>query len=157
MHLSCTDTNTISKWTTTRFHLTHITLEIHRVRPKWFLSLWYDRRKPSNFLASRLALSPNGPKRASNWALSPRSTIRCVQKDFWAYGTFSANLATILHRHKHDLQIDCNEILHDPCHLGVPSAVSIMILKPMVCSTQTMHLPCIKISTISKQTKVSIH
>jgi hypothetical protein len=41
------------KWDST---LTHVTLEFHRVRPKWFLSLWYVRRKPRTFFASRLAL-----------------------------------------------------------------------------------------------------
>jgi hypothetical protein len=45
-HLSCVETNTISKWTNTTFHLTHVTLEYHRVCPKWFLSLWYVRHKP---------------------------------------------------------------------------------------------------------------
>jgi len=25
MHLSCNDTNTVSKWTKTRFHKTHVT------------------------------------------------------------------------------------------------------------------------------------
>jgi hypothetical protein len=34
VHLSCTYTNTISKWTEMRF-------EFHPVRPKQFLSLWY--------------------------------------------------------------------------------------------------------------------
>jgi hypothetical protein len=38
VHLSWTDTNTISKWTKTRLHMTHVTLEFHHVRPKWFLS-----------------------------------------------------------------------------------------------------------------------
>jgi hypothetical protein len=32
--LSCTDTNTISKQTEMRFHMTHVTQEFHRVRPK---------------------------------------------------------------------------------------------------------------------------
>jgi hypothetical protein len=31
--------------------------------------------------------------------LITRSTIRCVYNDFWAYGTFGANRAPILHRH----------------------------------------------------------
>jgi hypothetical protein len=31
MHLSCTDTNTVSKWTEMRFHMTHITKEFHHV------------------------------------------------------------------------------------------------------------------------------
>jgi hypothetical protein len=33
---------------------------------------------------------------ASTWASSPRSTIRCVQNDFWAYGTFGTNRAPII-------------------------------------------------------------
>jgi hypothetical protein len=65
MHLSCTDTNNNSKWTKTRFHMTHITLEFHRVCPKRFMRLWYVRHKSYIYLASRLALSLNGLNRAS--------------------------------------------------------------------------------------------
>jgi hypothetical protein len=64
MHLSYTDTNTVSKRTKTRFHTTHVTYEFHRVRPKLFVSLWYVQFKPCTYLVSRLALSPNGPNRA---------------------------------------------------------------------------------------------
>jgi hypothetical protein len=64
MHLSCTDTNTVSKRTETRFHMTHVTYEFHRVRPKLFISIWYIQCKPCTYLASRLAISPNGPNRA---------------------------------------------------------------------------------------------
>jgi hypothetical protein len=73
LHLSCTDTNTISKWTKTRFHMTHVTLEFHWVRPKWFLRLWYVRYKPCTYLTSRLAISLNGLDRGSTWASSARS------------------------------------------------------------------------------------
>jgi hypothetical protein len=66
MHQSCTDSNVVSKRTEMRFQKTHVTYEFHRVRLKWFLSLWYVRRKPCTCLASRLALSPNGPK----WAFA---------------------------------------------------------------------------------------
>jgi hypothetical protein len=90
VHLSCTDTNTISKWTKTRFHMTHVTLELHRVRRKRFMWQWNVRHKPCTYLASRLALSPNGLNCASTWDSSPRSTIRCVQHDFWACGPFVA-------------------------------------------------------------------
>jgi hypothetical protein len=62
--LSCTDTNTVSKWTKTRFHMTHVTYEFHQVRPNLFMSLRYVQCKPYTCLASRLALSPNGPNRA---------------------------------------------------------------------------------------------
>jgi hypothetical protein len=46
------------------------------------LTQWYVRRKPCTYLASRLALSPNRPKRPSTRASSPRRTIGCVQIDF---------------------------------------------------------------------------
>ena len=88
------------------------------------------------YLASRLALSPNGPKQDSTRPTSPRSSISCVQTDFRAYGTFGANRAPIWHQREQCLQIDQNKIPHDPCHLGVPSGASKMISKPMVRSTQ---------------------
>jgi hypothetical protein len=59
VHLSCADTNIISKRTKMRFHTTHVTYEFHRVCPKLFMSLWYVWCKPCTYLASRLALSPN--------------------------------------------------------------------------------------------------
>jgi hypothetical protein len=96
MHLSCTNTNTVSKWIETRFHIINITEEIHRVCSKWFLSLWYVRCKMCPYLASRLALSPNRPKRASTWASSHRITIGCVQDDFWVYGSIRRKLCTYL-------------------------------------------------------------
>jgi hypothetical protein len=34
VHLSCTDINTVSKHTETRFHMAHVSLQSHRVRPK---------------------------------------------------------------------------------------------------------------------------
>jgi hypothetical protein len=58
VHLSCTDTNIVSKRTKMRFHTTYVTYEFHRVRPKLFMSLWYVQYKPCTYLASRLAVSP---------------------------------------------------------------------------------------------------
>jgi hypothetical protein len=92
MHLSCTDTNTVSKQKDERFHMTHITYEFHHVCLKWFSNLRHVWRKPCVYLASRLAISPNGPKWAFTWASSPRSTIGCVQNDFWAIGTLGATM-----------------------------------------------------------------
>jgi hypothetical protein len=231
VHLSCTNTNTISIWTKTRFDMTHVTLEFHQVRPKHFLMLWYIWHKLCTYLASRLALSLNGLNRASTWdsspgvtsgaskmisepmvhsaqtvhqscvkiititkqtqssihlsfrhlrvplgaakmisehlvhsaqtmhlscvkistisnelgqastwASSPRSTIGCVQNDFWPYGMFSTNHAPILNRHQHYLQMDQNKIPHDPHLLGVPSGASKLIYEVGVRSAQTMHL-----------------
>jgi hypothetical protein len=53
--------------------------------------------------------------------------------------------------------MDRSEIPYDTRHQGVPSGASKLISKHMVCSMQTMHLPCIRISTISKLTKPSFH
>jgi hypothetical protein len=53
--------------------------------------------------------------------------------------------------------MDQNEIPDDACNLVVPSAASKMISNHMVRSTQTVHLSCVKFSTISKQTETSIH
>jgi hypothetical protein len=71
------------------FCLSLITLESHWVHLKWFLTLWYVRRKPITYLASRLALSPNGPKRAFPWASSSRNSIGCIENNFLACGTFA--------------------------------------------------------------------
>jgi hypothetical protein len=114
VHLSCTETNTISKWTETSFHLTYITYEYHPVCPKWFLCSRYIRRQPYTYLASRSTLSPNGPKRVRTWSTSPMSAIRCIQNDFWAYSTFGSSRAPILH------QIDQNKLPFHPHHVEVP-------------------------------------
>jgi hypothetical protein len=107
----CTDSNTISKWTGMRFHMTH----------------------------------------------SPRSSIGCVQDDFWADGTFNTNRAPILHQDYHYLQMDSNKIPLEPQNLGVSSGVFKTISEPMVHLAQTAHLSCVKISTISKRTQTSFH
>jgi hypothetical protein len=45
---------------------------------------------------------------------------------------FGANYGPILHQDQHYLQMDRNEILQDPRHLGVPSGASKMISEAMV-------------------------
>jgi hypothetical protein len=52
VHLSCTDTNTVSEQTKTRFHMTHVTYKFHRVHQKLFMSLWYVRCKPCTYLCA---------------------------------------------------------------------------------------------------------
>jgi hypothetical protein len=49
--------------------------------------------------------------------------------------------------------MDRNVIPHGPHHQGA----SKMISEPMVRSAQTVHLYCVKTSTISKQTELSFH
>jgi hypothetical protein len=45
--------------------MTHITYEFQRVRPKRFMGLWYIWCKLWTYLAPRLTLYPNEPKRDS--------------------------------------------------------------------------------------------
>ena len=95
LHLSCIKITTISKRTETSIHLSLITYEFHRVRPKLFLRLWYVWHKPCTFLALILTLYPNKPKRDFTWASSPRTSFGCGQNDFRAL--FGTNCAPILH------------------------------------------------------------
>ena len=72
MHLYCTDTKSVSKRKEVRFQMTHVTKEFHRVHPKRFTSLWYVRRKPCTYIASRLALCPKG---RNELPLEPRHLV----------------------------------------------------------------------------------
>jgi hypothetical protein len=156
VNLYCTNTNTVSKRTETRFHKNH-SPRSSIVCPRWFLSIWNVRHKPRTYIVSRLALSPNELKRASTWASSPRSTIGCIQNDFWAYGMFSAHRAPILRQDLHHLQTEQNELRLEPHHLGVPSGASKSIYVCVACLEQTVQLSCTDTNTISKKTETRFH
>jgi hypothetical protein len=156
MHQSCVKISTISKWTKTCFHSSHVTLEYHRVRPNQFLILRYLWHKPCTYHASKWALSPNRPKQASTWASPPRSTVGCVQNDFWANGKLGANRAPKTDSNTISEQTDARFHIthvtyefHQVCPKWYPS--------PMAHSAQTMHLSCVKISTISKRMETSLN
>jgi hypothetical protein len=65
---------------------------------KTVMRLWYVWRKPSTYLAPTLTMSQNRSKSDSTWPTSPRSSIRCLQYYFCAYGKSDANRAPILHQ-----------------------------------------------------------
>jgi hypothetical protein len=67
VHLSCIKISTISKWTETTFHLSVVTSEYHRVRPRRLLSLWYIWCQPCTYLSLPLTPSPNRPKLDLTW------------------------------------------------------------------------------------------
>jgi hypothetical protein len=113
----------------------------HQVYPKWYTSLWYVRPKPCTYVALRLTLSPNRPKRGSTRPTSPRSSIRCAQKGFWAYCTLGTNREPILPGDWHYLQMDKNKIPFDPQQLGGPSSAAKKIFVPVVHSAQTPNGP----------------
>jgi hypothetical protein len=89
--------------------------------------------QPSTYLASRLALPPNILKGASTWASSPRSTIGCVQNNFWAYGTFGANRASILQQDKYYVQTEWNELALEPCPCNIPGVMVTKISHVIIC------------------------
>jgi hypothetical protein len=137
VHLSCTDTNTIFKWTKTRFHMTHVTMEFDQMRPKRFLRLWYVRQKPCTYLASRLALSSNGLNRASTWASSTRSDIVCVQNDSLCLWYVRRKPCNYLASRIALYQMNWVKHLLELRHLGVISGASKTISEPTVCLAQT--------------------
>jgi hypothetical protein len=95
--LSCVRISTISKRTkqsSTRPLSTRSTIGC----VKRFMSLWYIWRNSSTYLSLTLTLCQNRSKWDSTWLMSPRSSIGCLQYYFWAYGTFDANRAPILHQ-----------------------------------------------------------
>jgi hypothetical protein len=98
VHLSCVEINTSPNRLKTIFLLIYATSEYHLVRSKWFQSIWYIWCKPCTYLALRLKLSPNEPRRVSTWPMSRRSNIGCAQNGFWTYATFSTKCAPILRR-----------------------------------------------------------
>jgi hypothetical protein len=89
--------------------------------------------------------------------MSPMSTIRCAQSHFHPHGTFGENCTPVLRLHQNYLQMDRNEFLLDPRHLGAQSGAAKMISEPVVRSAQTVHLSCTETNTISKQTETSFH
>jgi hypothetical protein len=150
VHLSYIKISSISKWTKTSFHLSLVTSEYHRVHPKWFLSRWYIWHKLCTYFAPTPTLSLNKKIRHFTWPMSARSSIGCVQNNFWAYDRFDANRAPILRWDKHYFQTDRNKLPLEPHRLVVPSVASKTISEPTVCLAQTVHLSCTNTNVVSK-------
>jgi hypothetical protein len=130
--------------------------EVPSATPKMIFEAIHVPHKPCTHLASRLTLSPNELKRVSTWPTSCRSTIVCVQNDFWAYGTLGANV----HQSCAALTLSPNILKQastNPWHLGVLSGAPKMIFEPIARSAQIVYLSCVKINSISKWTKTSFH
>jgi hypothetical protein len=159
MHLYCIDTNTISKQTEMRLHITHSPMSSIGCVQDVFLASWYALHKPHTYLSLRLTLSPNGLKRASTWPLSHRSTIGCVKNDSERVvrSVQTVHLSCIKISMMSKVQTQQNDPALEPRHLGVPSGVSKSIFEPMVHLTQTGHLSCTDTNIVSKRTKTRFH
>ena len=93
-HLSCTDTNTISKRTENKLPLEPCHLGVPSSVSKII-------SEPMVCSAQTMHLSCVNIRTISKWTetsihLSARSSIGCVQNDFQAYGTVNLNHATVL-------------------------------------------------------------
>jgi hypothetical protein len=67
-----TNTNTISKWTKMRFHMTHVTYEFHRVHPKLFMTYGTFNANHAPIFCSTIS---KRTKQISTRPSSPRSTV----------------------------------------------------------------------------------
>jgi hypothetical protein len=67
---------------------------------------------------------------------------------------FSRYREPILRQDLHYLQTDQIQLPPETRHLGEPWGASKTISEPMVCSAQTMDLPCTDTNIISKQTEM---
>ena len=80
--LSCTDTNTISKQKEVRFHMTHVTYEFHRVRPKRCLRLWSIRHKTVHISCVKISTISKRTKTSFHLSLVTLDNHRVRPKQF---------------------------------------------------------------------------
>jgi hypothetical protein len=124
------------------------------MRPKWFLSQWYVRRKPCTYIALTLSLSPNGPKRDSTWPTHlgfPSGAFKTISKPLVCLAqTMQLSCIKISTSPK-----DSNKLPLEPHHLGVSSGAYKMISEPMVCLAQIVHLYCNDPNSVSKRTEMT--
>jgi hypothetical protein len=120
---------------------------------KRFLSLSYIRRKLCTNLVWRLALSPNEPRQAFTWASSSRSTIGCVQNDFYVWRKTMHLSCTDTNIISKQTETSLTWPTSHRSSIGCVQNNS----KPIVRSAQTVHPSRVKISTISKWTVTNFH
>ena len=132
MHISCIDTNTVSKRKEVRLHMTHVTFGV----PSGATKMIYEP------MVCSMQLPCVKISMISKWgelSLEPRhlgvpsGASKAISKPMVRFG---AKCAPILHRHLHCHQTERSEIPHDPCHQGVPSGASKMISEPVVRSDE---------------------
>jgi hypothetical protein len=154
MHLSCADTNTISKRTKMRFHTTHVTYEFHRVLPNLFMSQWYVQCKPCTYLASRLALSPNRPNKAPldpRHLGVPRVHLKQFMSLWYIWRKLSIYLAPTLTLSQKHIEMKFHMTLVTLEFYRVPP----ILFWAYDTLDANLHQSCIKSSTISKRTEPS--
>jgi hypothetical protein len=156
VHLSCAETNTISKRIETSLHLHILPRSTIRCGQSYFHALGTFGAncapilcRDENYLQTdrnELLLDPHHLGVQSSTAKMISDPMVCLAQTVH----LSCNEFNIL-------QIDRNKFPHGPHHVGAPSVAPKMIYDPMVCSVQTEHLYCTEINTIFKRTKTIFH
>jgi hypothetical protein len=136
--------------------LTHDTYVYHWVRPKWFPRPRYIRLKPCTYLVPRLIVSP---KDRNKLPLDPRhlGVPSGVSKWFLSLWYVQRKPCTNLVPR---LTVSLNGrkwVFTWPTSPWSSIGCVKMISETMVCSTQTLHLSCAEINSISKWTEMSFH
>jgi hypothetical protein len=152
MHLSCVEINTISKQTKTRFHLTHITLEYHRVCPKWFPCVLYVRHKSCTEINTIFKQTKMRFHLIHVTYEYHRVCLKWFTSLWYVHRKSCTNLAPSLTLSPNGSKW----ALLDP-HTWVYKGAPEMVSTPMVHLAQIVRLSCAEINTISKWTKTSFY
>jgi hypothetical protein len=154
---NCIKISIISNRTETIFHLSPSHLGVPSSACKTISEAMVRLAQAMDLSCTDTNTISNRQKWDSTWLTSPSSSMRCTQNDFWANGTFGANRASILNQDWHYLHMDRNELLFEPCHLGVPSGASKMNYEPVVRLVETVHLSCTETNIVSKRTETRFY
>jgi hypothetical protein len=154
LHLSCVKISTISKRTELSFHLTLVTLEYHRVRPKWFLRQCYVWHKLCTYLTPTLTLSRNGLNEIPydpRHLVVPSGASKTISEPMVRLAKPCTYLVSRLALYRNGLKWASTWA----SNLGVSLGASKMVFMPMVHLAQTVHQSCT--DTISKWIEMSFH
>ena len=136
----------------TRFHMTDVTKEFHRVRPNRYLSQWYVKNNPCTCVTSTLTPFANGPNEIPQ---DPRhlEVASGASKTISEPMICLAQTVHLSYMNTNTISNGTNMIPQDPHHLGAASSASKTISEPMVPLAQTVHLSYVNTNTISKRTE----
>jgi hypothetical protein len=152
MHLFCTDTNTIYKWTDTRFHITNVTKEFHWVQPNWFMCLWYVQRKTMHLSCVKVGTISKQTESSFHLSLVTMEYQWTCPKWFLSLRDVWRKPCTYL---EPTLTLSPNGSKQDSTWPTSPTSSirrSNLLSKSVIHLVQIMHLSCVKLSSISKRT-----
>jgi hypothetical protein len=155
VHLPCTEINTVCKQTEiSSIWPTSPRSSIMCAQNDFRLYCTFGAKSCTN-LASRLTLSPNGPKQASIWPMSPKKSLRCSQSYFPSACYIQRKPCTYLAPRLMTSPNGPKQASTSSTSLEFHWLCLKWCSKPKVCSSHTVHLSCAEINTISTRTETS--